>query len=95
MNRSELVTLVAQQSQIEPTIVDSVLDQTFELIALTLAVDEEVALRGFGKFKPVHRSESSLRNPRTGESVSVGPRLSARFTPSVLLKKRLNGVGPL
>lgn len=95
MNRSELVTLVARQSGIEPSIVDSVYDKTFDLIALTLAVDEEVALRGFGKFRPVHRSEASLRNPRTGEPVSVGPRISARFTPSSLLKKRLNGSGPL
>jgi nucleoid DNA-binding protein len=95
MNRSELVTLVARQSRVEPQVVDNVLGYTFDLIALTLAVDEEVALRGFGKFKPVHRSEASLRNPRTGEPVPVGPRMSARFTPSSLLKKRLNGSGPL
>jgi nucleoid DNA-binding protein len=95
MNRSELVTLVSRQARVEPSIVDAVLDQTFELIALTLAVDEEVGLRGFGKFKPVHRSSTSLRNPRTGEPVPVGARMSARFTPSSILKKRLNGSGPL
>jgi nucleoid DNA-binding protein len=95
MNRSELVTLVAKQSQVEPSIVEDVIDHTLELIALTLAVDEEVALRGFGKFRPVHRSAAMLRNPKTGEPVPVGPQMSARFTPSVRLKERLNGSGPL
>lgn len=94
MNRSELVTLVARQSRVEPSIVDDVLNQTLELIALTLAVDEEVAFPGFGKFRPVHRSARSLRNPKTGEPAS-GPRMSARFTPSGLLRKRLNSSGPL
>lgn len=95
MNRSELIEVIARQTRTEPSLVEDVLDRTFELIALTLALDEEVALRGFGKFRPVHRSEVTLRNPRTGEPVPVGPRVSARFTPSALLKKKLNGAGPL
>jgi DNA-binding protein HU-beta len=95
MNRSELIAVIARQTNTEPSLVEDVLDRTFELIALTLALDEEVALRGFGKFRPVHRSEATLRNPRTGEPTQIGPRVSARFTPSAGLKQKLNGVGPL
>lgn len=95
MNRSELIEVVARQSRVEPSIVDSVLDHTFELITLTLNMDEEVAVRGFGKFRPVHRQAAVLRNPRTGEPAPVGPRLGVRFTPSSLLKQRLNGAAPL
>ena len=95
MNRPELVALVARRSRIEPSVVDDVLQQTCEIISLTLAVDEEVAIRGFGKFRPSYRDAASLRNPKTGEPVTVGPKKSARFTPSILLKRRLNGAVPL
>lgn len=90
MNRSELVRLVASQTSVDEPVVEDVLDGAIELITLTLAMDEAVALRGFGKFRPVHRAETTLRNPKTGEPVVVGPRLSAGFVPSSLLKRRLN-----
>lgn len=95
MNLSELVAIVARRSQIEPSIVYSVLDGTFDLIAMTLAADEEVIVRGFGKFRPVHRNSRSMRNPKTGAPVPVGPRVSAGFRPSAILRKRLNGEDPL
>lgn len=95
MNRSELVRLVARQTRVELNVVEEVVDNLLELVALTLAVDEEIALRGFGKFRPAKRGPTVLKNPKSGEPIEVGPRRTATFVPSTLLKERLNSNSPL
>jgi DNA-binding protein HU-beta len=90
MNRSELVKLVARQTAVDPDVVDGVFAAMQDMIARTLTTEEEVAIRGFGKFRPVHRKSAQLVNPRTQEPMVIPPRRTVIFCPSVGLKERLN-----
>jgi DNA-binding protein HU-beta len=90
MNRHELVHIVARQTNVDVEVVEDVLQNFINVLTLTLSVDEEVVLRGFGKFKSTVRPPAQHRNPRNGESIMVGSRRTASFVPSVGLKGRLN-----
>lgn len=92
MNRSELVQIVAKQANVDLQTVEDVLEQMIKVITLALAVDEDVLLRGFGKFRALKRAASTMRNPRNGAVVEVGERRTVSFAPSNGLKERLNAV---
>ena len=68
--------------------------RTFEAIVETvtesLQCGESVSMTGLGTFSTKKRGGRTARNPRTGESVKVGPTVSARFSVSSTLKKALN-----
>jgi integration host factor subunit beta len=92
MIKSELVLRLAQRyphlfhRDVE-RIVSAVLDE----IAVSLADGKRVELRGFGVFSVKVRSSRTGRNPRTGQSVSVGEKRSPFFRTGKELRERLNG----
>lgn len=51
---------------------------------------ERTEVRGFGVFTPVVYEPSPRRNPRTGESISMGYRGGARFKASKALKSKVS-----
>jgi integration host factor subunit beta len=94
MIKSELVLRLAQRyphlfhRDVE-RIVSTVLDE----IEAALADGKRVELRGFGVFSVKTRSSRTGRNPRTGQSVSVGRKRAPYFRTGKELRDRLNG-GP-
>ncbi len=56
-------------------IIQTLLDQIIEEIA----AGNRLELRDFGVFEPRARASRKARNPRTGESVSVGPKAVIGF----------------
>lgn len=91
MNRGELVQSVANKTELPVTTVDVVLTATLEVIALTIRTEEDVSIRGFGRFIPRWRVATVKINQRTGERNRIPKRLSMVFLPSPQLKERLNG----
>jgi integration host factor subunit beta len=91
MIKSELVVRMAQryphlyQRDVE-RIVSSVLDE----IANALSAGHRVELRGFGVFSVKVRASRTGRNPRTGQTVSVGPKRAPFFRTGKELRDRLN-----
>ena len=63
----------------------------FTEIAAALARGDRVELRGFGVFSVKVRSSRTGRNPRTGQSVSVGEKRAPFFRTGKELRERLNG----
>ena len=61
----------------------------FETIASVVA-NEDVAITGFGKFATTERSARIMRNPSTGEQVSVPAKRILKFKPAKSLKDSLN-----
>jgi len=55
-----------------------------------LAEGQRVEIRGFGSFSLHHRPPRVGRNPKTGESVSVGSKYVPHFKPGKELKERVN-----
>lgn len=67
-----------------------ILDEVFEEMILSFTRNEDVRLRGFGKFKVQHKRERPGRNPRTLTDAIIAPRRSIKFSPSRTLIARVN-----
>jgi DNA-binding protein HU-beta len=58
-----------------------------ELITLTVAKGDKVAISGFGTFEKQARNARTGRNPRTGEAVKIKKTSVPRFRPGTAFKE--------
>lgn len=92
MNRTELITSMAELSGLKKTESEKALDGFIKTIMGTLAKGEEIRLIGFGTFKVVHRAESEGRNMKTKEPMVIPARNIAKFKPGKQLKEAVSGI---
>lgn len=90
MNKSDLVRMAAKRTSVTIPVADDVITAFFDLLVLNLATEQEVSIRGFGKFEPRTRPPVTLRRPTDGEPIKVDRRRTAVFLPSMTLKEKLN-----
>lgn len=67
-----------------------ILDEIFEEIIEALANDDDVTMRGFGRFKVQHKRPRIGRNPITQESATISSRRVVKFAPSRKLMSLVN-----
>uniref|UniRef100_A4WS11 Histone family protein DNA-binding protein n=1 Tax=Cereibacter sphaeroides (strain ATCC 17025 / ATH 2.4.3) TaxID=349102 RepID=A4WS11_CERS5 len=82
LNKSDLVSTVAEKVGVSRLAVQTVLDEAVDQIANAVRCGDSITLTGFGSFKPRHRPARTGRNPRTGEAVAIPASTSIGFTPS-------------
>ena len=68
----------------------NVIDDTLEAIAAALEAEEDVILRGFGKFWVQHKVPRPGRNPKTGKAAVITARKVLGFSAAPGLRDRLN-----
>lgn len=66
-------------------------EQVLDAIADALVAGENVKLSSFGSFLLRHKGERVGRNPKTGVTVPIAPRVTLSFRPSLILRERING----
>ena len=71
MNKSELAERLAGRTGMSKAAAKGAVDGVFETIGEALANGEEARILGFGTFGTRNRPARTVRNPRTGESLSV------------------------
>ncbi|MDR2458857.1 MAG: HU family DNA-binding protein [Holosporales bacterium] len=86
MNRVELVSSIANVTELRKTDVDKMLGAFVDTVKIALADGEDVRLIGFGTFFTVHRDASEGRNMRTGEPMQIPARDIPKFKPGKQLK---------
>jgi len=91
MNKTDLVSAVAEDAQIAKDKAAAAVESVIKQIQSTLLEGQEVRLPGFGNFKVADRKATTARNPRTGETVNVPASKVAKFAPAKGLKEALNG----
>lgn len=91
MNKSDLLRAVASKEACTIKEAEKIIDAFLEIVSLSLALDEDVSVRNFGKFEVRHRAEVVRKNPRTGEAIQVPAKKGVGFKPSPHLKDRVNG----
>lgn len=91
MNKSDLVTAIAEKTDLSKTAAAAALDATIEAIQTALAAGDQVSLVGFGTFNVRERAARDGRNPRTGESIQIPSSKNAAFKAGKVLKDKLNG----
>ena len=90
MNRSELVTAVAEKTGITKKDIDTVVAATIETITEALKQGDKVALMGFGTFEVRERPERQGRNPATNEAVTIPASKAPAFKAGKALKDTVN-----
>ena len=90
MNKNELVSAVAEKTELSKQQANAAVDSTFEVIQQALADGGDIRLVGFGTFAVTHRAASKGRNPSTGAEVDIPARNVPKFTPGKGLKDAVN-----
>jgi DNA-binding protein HU-beta len=86
LTRADLVVRMAEASGWPKASTERALRAMLTAMRNALRRGEPVTLVGFGTFSVARRRPRTMRNPRTGHSVTVGGRVP-RFRPSKELKK--------
>jgi integration host factor subunit beta len=91
MTKSELVQKVAELNpHLRHSDVERVVEAIFEKIITALARRDRVEIRGFGTFALKYRKARTSRNPRTGTTVEVPPKVIPFFKTGKYLHASLN-----
>ncbi len=86
MNKSELISQVAETSELSKKDATKAVDAVFEAIAGALQSGDKVQLVGFGNFEVRERSARKGRNPQTGEEIEIAASKIPAFKPGKALK---------
>lgn len=90
MNKTDLVNVVAANTQVAKKDVDAVLAATFAAVADALKSGDKVQLIGFGNFEVKEVAAHEGRNPKTGETIQIPASKKPSFTASKVLKDQVN-----
>ncbi len=90
MNKTELVNAAAKRTALTIKETETALNAILEVMEEALLAEDKVQITGFGTFDIKKQNEREGRNPRTGEQIHISASRNATFTPSLVLKKRLN-----
>ena len=71
MNKSDLITAIAEAIGMSRSEAASAVDATFEVITDALKDGVDVRLTGFGIFGVADRAAREGRNPGTGEAIEI------------------------
>ena len=86
MTKADLVVRMAQASGWSKAATERALRAMLAGIRTSLKCGDAVTLVGFGTFTVARRKPRTMKNPKTGQSVTVGGRVP-RFKPSKELKQ--------
>ena len=86
MNKTELISAVAERTGLTKKDTEKVLSASLEAIAAALCQGEKVQLAGFGSFEVKTREARVGRNPRTNESMEIPASKAPVFKASKTLK---------
>lgn len=86
MNKTELISIVAEKANLSKKVTEETIDVLFDSIQEVLSKGEKVVISGFGTFEVRNRVARTGRNPRTGEDISIPGQKSPAFKAGKVLK---------
>jgi len=81
MNKTELISAMAEKAGISKVDAGKALNAYVDVIKEQLNKGEKVTLVGFGTFGVNERPARVGRNPRTGATIKIAAKKSAKFKP--------------
>ncbi len=90
MNKSELITKMAEKSELTKKDTEKALKAFIESVEEALADNDKVQLVGFGTFEVKERAARIGRNPRTREEIQIPASKAPVFKPGKDLKDLVN-----
>ncbi len=89
MNKTDIVSMLAEESKITYVTVERMTNMLFNGIIESVKEGEKVHISGFGTFEKKVRAGHKCRNPRTGEEMTVNSYTTAVFRPSSAFKRKM------
>jgi len=86
LNKAELIGYVADTAGLSKTNAAAAVEAVIGGITEALKKGDSVSLVGFGTFSVADRAARTARNPRTGETIHVGPSRAPKFKAGKALK---------
>ena len=90
MNKAELITSMAEKSQLTKKDAESALKAFIDSVQEALENGDKVQLIGFGTFETRERAAREGRNPRTKETITIPASTVPVFKAGKEFKDRLN-----
>ena len=90
--RKDLSYKIYQNLGFSKSYSSTVIDNFFETFIQELLRSNKIKISSFGTFKVIHKKKRIGRNPKTKEEVIIVPRKVVKFTPSLLVKQKLNNL---
>ncbi|MGH7331602.1 MAG: HU family DNA-binding protein [Candidatus Rokuibacteriota bacterium] len=87
MNRAEIIRRIATTTGWPNAVTDRAVRSMLAGICTALKRGDTITLVGFGTFSAVRRKPRTVRNPKTGRTITVAGGRLPRFRPSKELKQ--------
>lgn len=91
MNKTELISAVANQAKISKAQAAEAVDAFTDSITKALKKGEKVTLVGFGTFSVVLKKAREGRNPKTGKTIKIAAKKVAKFKAGKALADVVKG----
>ena len=89
MNKSELITALAEKAEFSKKDAEKVLNAFVDSVTESLAKGEKIQMIGFGTFEVKTRPARTARNPRTGAEIKIAASKSPAFKAGKALKDKV------
>jgi DNA-binding protein HU-beta len=86
MNKTDLITKVAELTDLSKKDATKAVDAVFDAISDALQSGDKVQLVGFGNFEVRERQARKGRNPQTGDPIEIAASKTPAFKPGKSLK---------
>lgn len=90
MNKTELITAVAQEAQVTKKDAEKTVKAVIDVISAALEKGEKVQIIGFGTFEVRQRKAREGHNPSTQDTIQIPASKTPAFKVSKQLKERVN-----
>jgi len=90
MNKTQLIDVVAKESNQKKRDVEAVVEAMLQSVMNEVAKGEKVQITGFGSFERKNRSERTIKNPRTQETMKVPASKYPAFSAGSIFKEKVN-----
>lgn len=90
MNKTELVSAIAEKSGLSKTDSEKALNALTDAVTSELKNGGKVQLVGFGTFEVSERAARTGKNPQTGEPLEIAACKAPKFKAGKALKDALN-----
>ena len=90
MNKTELVSAIAEKSELSKKDSEKAFKAFTEVIAEELKKGEKIQLVGFGTFEVSNRAARTGKNPQTGAAIDIPASKAPKFKAGKALKETVN-----
>ncbi len=91
MKKDELVSAIAESTDISKADADRALKAVVDAITGAVASGDKVQIPGLGTFEPRERSAREGRNPQTGETIHIAATTAPGFKAATAFKQAVAG----